>query len=411
MPLEPYSNAEILGRDRRPRRLGVAAPLLRYLLAGITAGRLTVVTPAGQRIERRAPYDGPEAVVVLHRWRALRRLVTGGDIGFAEAYVAGEWSTPDLVALIAMAAKNYESIERGVLGWAPFRAVNRIRHLRNANSKAGSRRNIAFHYDLGNDFYRLWLDPSMTYSSALFRDPGQSLEEAQRAKQAEVIERLQLAGGERVLEIGCGWGSLATRLAALGARVTALTLSQRQLAHTRELAEVQRVADRVDARLEDYRDTTGTFDRIVSIEMLEAVGEQYWPTYFAKLRERLRPGGKAVLKVITIAEDRFETYRKSVDFVQRYIFPGGMLPTRGVILRQARRAGLTLVATMPFGGSYAATLAEWRRRFLAAWPEIERLGFPPSFRRLWHYYLAYCEAGFRTGVLDVAFYVLAPAEI
>lgn len=406
MPLETRSNADILGREHRTRRLGLVGPLLRRLLAGIEAGRLTVVTPAGQRIEHRAAYDGPEAVLALHSWRALRRLVTGGDIGFAEAYIAGEWSTPDLVPLIEMATKNCHYLERAILGWVPARAINRIRHLRNGNSKAGSRRNIAFHYDLGNDFYRLWLDRSMTYSSALFRDPAQSLEEAQQAKQTEITDRLQLAGGERVLEIGCGWGALAARLAAAGARVTALTLSRQQLAHARATAEAEGVADRVDARLEDYRDTTGTFDRIVSIEMLEAVGEQYWPTYFAKLRERLCPGGKAVLQVITIAEDRFDNYRKGVDFVQRYIFPGGLLPTKEIILRQARRAGFGVASTMAFGGSYAATLAEWRRRFMAAWPEIERLGFPPSFRRLWQYYLAYCEAGFRTGVLDVAFYVL-----
>jgi len=407
MSLEGQSNTDILGTGRRPRGFGLVAPLLKRLLAGIEAGRLTIVTPSGQRIEHRAPQDGPEAVLAFHRWRALRRLIAGGDIGFAEGYIAGDWSTPDLPALIEMLAKNCDYFEHAILGWIPSRTVNRVRHLYNRNSKAGSRRNIAFHYDLGNDFYKLWLDQSMTYSSALFHDPTLSLEAAQQAKQDEIIDLVRLRGGERVLEIGCGWGSLAMRLAAAGAQVTALTLSQQQLTYARELARAEGLAGRVAVRLEDYRDATGTFDRVVSIEMLEAVGEQYWPIYFAKLRERLKRGGKAVLQVITIADDRFENYRQGVDFIQRYIFPGGLLPTKDIILSQAIRAGLSVMTVVPFGGSYAETLAEWQRRFKAAWPEIARLGFPASFRRLWEYYLAYCEAGFRAGILDVSFYVLA----
>ena len=407
MLLESRSDTDILNRGEGPRRLSLIVPLLKRLLAGLEAGRLTVVTPSGRRIEHRALRSGPEGVLVFHRWRALRRLLTSGDIGFAEGYIAGEWSTPDLATLIGMLAKNSEYFERAILGWVPLRALNRARHLLNRNSKAGSRRNIAFHYDLGNEFYQLWLDRSMTYSSALFDDLTLSLEHAQQAKLAEIINLLQLSGGERVLEIGCGWGSLAMRLAATGARVTALTLSARQLAYARELAQVEGVAERIDLRLEDYRNATGIFDRIVSIEMFEAVGEQYWPIYFTKLRERLKPGGKAVLQVITIADDRFETYRQGVDFIQRYVFPGGLLPTKDIIACHADRAGLLVAKIVPFGGSYAETLMEWRRRFKAAWPEIARLGFPSSFRRLWEYYLAYCEAGFRTGVLDVSFYVLA----
>jgi cyclopropane-fatty-acyl-phospholipid synthase len=407
MPLEGQSNTDVLGEERRGPRLSVVGRLLKRLLAGIEAGHLTIITPSGQRIEHRAPHDGPEAVLMIHSWRVLRRLVIGGDIGFAEAYIAGEWSTSDLTSLIVMLAKNCDYLERAVLGWVPARAVNRIRHLLNGNSKAGSRRNIAFHYDLGNDFYRLWLDQSMTYSSALFHDSAQSLEDAQWAKQAEIIKLLQLSGGEHVLEIGCGWGALAVRLAAHGARVTALTLSREQSMHARKLAYAEGLADRVDVRLEDYRNAGGSFDRIVSIEMLEAVGEQYWPIYFEKLRERLKIGGKAVLQVITIAEDRLENYRRGVDFIQRYIFPGGLLPTKKIIVSQAGKAGLTHVSTTSFGENYAETLAEWRRRFRAAWPEIARLGFPSSFRPLWEYYLAYCEAGFRAGFLDVSFYVLA----
>lgn len=406
MSPEGQSRTDILGRERRPRRLSLIGLLVTRLLAGIEAGRLTVITPSGQRIEHCAPQDGPEAVLIFHKWRALRRLITGGDIGFAEAYIAGEWSTPNLSTLIEMLAKNCDYLERAILGWVPERLVNRVRHRLNRNSRAGSRRNIAFHYDLGNDFYRMWLDQSMTYSSALFHDGTQSLEVAQQTKQEEIINLLQLNSGERVLEIGCGWGSLAMRLAAAGARVTALTISQQQLDYAKELAQAEGLADQLDLRLEDYRDAVGTFDRIVSVEMLEAVGEEYWPIYFAKLRERLKVGGRAVLQVITIADDRFENYRGGVDFIQRYIFPGGLLPTKDMILRHAVRAGLCQIWTAPFGSSYAETLAEWQRRFKAAWPEIMGLGFPPSFRRLWEYYLAYCEAGFRTGILDVSFYVL-----
>jgi cyclopropane-fatty-acyl-phospholipid synthase len=288
----------------------------------------------------------------------------------------------------------------------PLRPLHRLRHLLKANSKSGSRRNIAFHYDLGNDFYRLWLDRSMTYSSAIYENPEQSLEDAQQAKQQRILELLTLNGGERVLEIGCGWGSLAAGLARHGARVTAVTLSAQQLAGAQAFIAAESSADRVELRLQDYREVEGSFDRIVSIEMLEAVGEEYWPAYFTTLRARLRAGGKAVLQVITIREDGFERYRKSTDFIQRYIFPGGLLPSKAVIAEQAVRAGFSLTSVASFGDSYAITLVEWRRRFLSAWPEIEQLGFGPSFRRLWEYYLSYCEAGFRIGAIDVGLYLM-----
>ncbi len=288
----------------------------------------------------------------------------------------------------------------------PLRVFNRLRHRRNANTKTGSRRNIGFHYDLGNDFYRLWLDRSMTYSSALYETPEQSLEDAQQAKHRQIVDLLALRGGERVLEIGCGWGSLIGPLLHRGAQVTALTLSEQQLAYAQVVADRDSQRGHVELRLQDYRDVTGSFDRIVSIEMLEAVGEEYWPVYFTTLRARLRPGGKAVLQVITIREERFAGYRKGADFIQRYIFPGGLLPTKTIIREEAARAGLTLATATSFGDSYAVTLAEWRRRFLTAWREIEQLGYRPSFRRLWEYYLSYCEAGFRTRDLDVGLYVI-----
>jgi cyclopropane-fatty-acyl-phospholipid synthase len=406
MSLEGHTDAEILAGGHGLRLRGVVRPILKRLIAGIDAGRLTIVMPSGDRIDHQAATEGPEAVLVFHRWRALRRLIAGGDVGFAEAYIAGDWSSPDLTSLIALAAKNCDYLERAILGWVPLRALNRLRHLLNVNTKKGSRRNTAFHYDLGNEFYRLWLDRSMTYSSAIYASPGQSLEAAQQAKQQRIIDLLELRGDERVLEIGCGWGALAGRLAHQGAHVTGLTLSARQLAYAQASMVAEGLADRVELRLQDYRDTDGCFDRIVSIEMLEAVGEQYWPVYFATLRKHLKAGGKAVLQAITIDESRFETYRNSTDFIQRYVFPGGLLPTKALIAEQAERAGLALASVASFGDSYALTLAEWRRRFLGAWPAIEQLGFRPSFRRLWEYYLSYCEAGFHTKILDVDLYSL-----
>jgi cyclopropane-fatty-acyl-phospholipid synthase len=407
MSLEGEVKAKPLVGGRRWRLPGVSRPILRRLLACLDAHRLTIVTPSGARITHETAADGQEVILVFHTWRALRRLVSGGDIGFAEAYIAGEWSSPDLTALISMAAEHCDYLETAILGWVPLRALNRVRHRLKANTKVGSRRNIAFHYDLGNDFYRLWLDRSMTYSSALYDQPGLSLEDAQQAKQARIVDLLELRGGERVLEIGFGWGSLAVRIAGKGAWVTGITLSEQQLAHARDLVTAEGCAERIDLRLQDYRDVGGSFDRIVSIEMLEAVGEEYWPAYFTTLRERLKAGGRAVLQVITIREDRFESYRKSADFIQRYIFPGGLLPTKTIIAEEAGRAGLTLTSVAPFGDSYALTLVEWRRRFLEAWPAVERLGFQANFRRLWEYYLSYCEAGFRTGSISVDLYSLS----
>ncbi|HEX3864848.1 MAG TPA: cyclopropane-fatty-acyl-phospholipid synthase family protein [Stellaceae bacterium] len=407
MLFESEDNTPVVRSDRPLRHRGVITAILKRLLAGLPAGRLTVVTPAGEYIHYQAAAQGPEAVLVFHTWRALGHIILGGDVGFAEAYIAGEWSSPDLTALLAMAASNCDYFERAILGCVPLRIFNRLRHLLNANSKSGSRRNIGFHYDLGNDFYRLWLDRSMTYSSALYEAPGQSLEDAQQAKQRYILDLLALDGGERVLEIGCGWGSLAAQLTRLEARVTALTLSQQQLTHAQAVIGMHGRTGQAELRLQDYRDVDGRFDRIVSIEMLEAVGEQYWPVYFKTLRERLRPGGKAVLQVITIREERFAQYRKGVDFIQRYVFPGGLLPTMEIIRQQTECAGLRLASVKLFGESYALTLAEWRRRLLAAWPEIEQLGFQAPFRRLWEYYLSYCEAGFRAKDLDVGLYLIS----
>jgi cyclopropane-fatty-acyl-phospholipid synthase len=404
-----------MSSDGRAKTLGftggreesLAARVVRRIVAQIECGHISILLPSGERIEHAGDHAGPSATLVVHRWRAIRRLVSHGDIGFAEAYIDGDWSSPDLAALLELAAHNITVLDRKVSGFWAVRTLNRLLHLLRTNSRSGSRRNIAFHYDLGNEFYRCWLDSSMTYSSALYETAGQSLEDAQNAKHSRILDLLDLRGGENVLEIGCGWGALAVQLARAGAVVTGVTLSSEQLAFARQLVQREAIADKVSFEQADYRDTKGLYDRIVSIEMMEAVGEAYWPVYFKTLYDRLKSGGIAVLQVITIDEARFEAYRRSADFIQRYIFPGGMLPTKTIIGAQGAMAGLRLISTQSFGASYALTLAEWRKRFLAAWPDIAELGFSERFRRLWIYYFCYCEAGFRAAPVDVGLYVLA----
>jgi len=385
----------------------IAASVLRKLLSCLEYGRITVRMPSGLRLEHQTGKPGPEAVLVLHRWRALRRLLTGGDIAFAEAYMDGDWTSPDLPALLELAAVNISQIQDTIAGFLPVRLFNRLQHLVSANTRKGSRRNIAFHYDLGNDFYRQWLDPSMTYSSALYLSAGDTRDQAQENKLRRIAELVRLSGGN-ILDIGCGWGTLAARLAREASNVKGITLSTEQLAYGRDLVRREDADNRVELELQDYRDCQGSFDRIVSIEMLEAVGERYWPAYFDKLRQLLKADGRAVLQVITIDESRFESYRRGADFIQRYIFPGGMLPTKALIAEHARKAGMELVSSEFFGRSYALTLAEWRRRFRCNWAAIHELGFDQRFLRLWEYYLSYCEAGFNAGSLDVGIFVLEP---
>jgi cyclopropane-fatty-acyl-phospholipid synthase len=368
-------------------------------------GQLTVETPSGERLRFAAPEAGPTASLVLHRWRALRRLLLSGDVGFAEAYMDGDWSSPELADLIELASRNESHFGASARGMALLRFINRLRHLCRPNTRRGSKRNIAQHYDLGNAFYAQWLDPGMTYSSAIFADPAATLEEAQAAKIARAAALLDLRGGERVLEIGCGWGAMAETLAARhGCSVTGLTLSQEQLAFANERFTRAGIGERARAQFCDYRDVKGLFDRIVSIEMFEAVGEAHWPAYFNALRERMVAGGAAVLQVISIEDARFEAYRRGADFIQRYIFPGGVLPSVTVMREQIARAGLSLTHLETFGTSYARTLAEWQRRFQRAWNSIAVLGFDQRFKRMWEYYLASCEAGFRSGAIDVGLY-------
>jgi cyclopropane-fatty-acyl-phospholipid synthase len=388
----------------RPDLGWLSRRLSQILLSRIHDGRLTIVTPSGFRLSHGSD-DGPQGMLVLRRWRTLRRLLLQGDIAFAEAFLDGDWDSPDLPALIELAGRNIPTLSDAFDANWFHRLRNRVLHRLNANTRRGSKRNIRHHYDLGNDFYAAWLDHGMSYSSALFTADDQSLEDAQTEKQRRAVALLDVAGGETVLEIGCGWGGLAEHLVrGAGCQVTGVTLSAAQLEYaTRRLRAPDAGAD---LRLQDYRDVGGVFDRIVSIEMMEAVGQAYWPSYFATLHDRLKPGGVAVVQAITIREDQFEGYRRCTDFIQHYIFPGGMLPTISEIRRQTERAGMVLRSMETFGASYARTLAEWRRRFLAAWPDIERQGFDERFRRMWSYYLAYCEGGFRAGTINVGLYVL-----
>jgi cyclopropane-fatty-acyl-phospholipid synthase len=383
---------------------------LRKTLPPLQHGRLTIDFTAGERLIIDGRLPGPRAQMAVHSWKFLWRLISGADLGFAEAYIAGEISSPNLSVLLELAAQNCEM--KSWTRWLRAPGVlDRLHHASRRNSRRGSRRNIAAHYDLGNEFFAHWLDGGMNYSAAMFSSDGQSLEEAQLAELDRVSELLELSGGEAVLEIGCGWGALAERLIEHhGCHLTGITLSERQLTFAQK-----RLADRgldhwADLRLQDYRDTTGTFDRIVSIEMLEAVGAAYWPTYFDKLRAALQPGGVAVLQVITIGEGYFESYSRRPDFIQKYIFPGGMSPAASIIEREVATADLCLCSSEFFGKSYARTLGEWLRRFERAWPAIETQGFDARFKRIWEYYLAYCQAGFETGFLDVGLYKIRRPE-
>jgi cyclopropane-fatty-acyl-phospholipid synthase len=374
-------------------------------------GRLTLVTPAKSVLAFGPPGAEPSVSVAIHGVGVARRIVFNGTIGFAEAYMDGDWDCPDLVGLIRLAIANEGALGLDNDGHPVLRFLERVRHTLRRNTRRGSQRNISYHYDLGNAFYAAWLDPGMTYSSALFERPDEDLETAQNRKYRHVAALLALEPGQRVLEIGCGWGGFVDHaVSAHGCHVTGLTLSRQQRDYATDRLRRRGLASRAEIRLQDYRDAGGAFDRIASIEMIEAVGERHWNTYLARLRALLKPGGSAVLQAITIADARFESYRRCPDFIQRYIFPGGMLPSPSVLRQAAERAGFVVETGALFAASYARTLALWQERFQAAWPAIAALGFDRRFKRMWEYYLAYCEAGFRSGTLDVGLYRLVRQE-
>ncbi|MCG6939752.1 MAG: cyclopropane-fatty-acyl-phospholipid synthase family protein [Thiohalocapsa sp.] len=342
-----------------------------------------------------------------------RRIATRGHVGLGESYMAGDWDSPDVTALLHCLAANQHALVEVFEGSWLNRVASLFRHRRRANTKAGSRRNIEAHYDLGNAFYRLWLDPSMTYSAAVFEreadTPEETLAQAQHNKYRRLLGLLEATPGQHLLEVGCGWGGFARTAASAGLAVTGITLSREQLAWAETAVAGSALAERLAFRLQDYRDVTERFDHIVSIEMFEAVGEAYWPAYMAMLKRCLKPGGRAALQVITIADSEFDGYKASPDFIQHYIFPGGMLPTVGRFDAAAAEAGLGVVARSFHGLDYARTLAAWRERFETELPAVRALGYDERFIRMWRYYLSYCEAGFRDRRIDVMQVALAGA--
>ncbi|MES2770752.1 MAG: cyclopropane-fatty-acyl-phospholipid synthase family protein [Pseudomonadota bacterium] len=372
----------------------------------------TDVETEGQAI--RLGQGEPVFPLYVRHERMFKQILAKGDIGLAEAYLAGDWDAPDCAGLLCLLAKNRKVLKKAVYGaWYKLLSA-RCRHWLNGNSRRGSRRNILAHYDLGNAFYRAWLDPSMSYSSALYQTLNEeaknaSLEQAQQEKYRRILERLAAKPEQRILEIGCGWGGFAERAVAQGLRLTGLTLSPAQLDWARKRVPV------ADLRLQDYRDLalsieqkkTEAFDHIVSIEMFEAVGEAWWPSYFKTLAQALKPGGRALIQSIVIDDALFPAYRRGTDFIQQYIFPGGMLPSRKAFRTAAKKQGLSVHGEYSFGRDYARTLALWRGRFIEHWPQIRELGFDEHFRRLWLFYLNYCEAGFLAGNVDVVQFELA----
>lgn len=390
------------GSTARPYRPSRPMRLMLALGNRLAVGQVTVVLPDGSQRTFNGTEPGPTAIVQIHHDRLARRALTGGTLGFCEAYLDGDWSSPDVETLFVFFLMNQDHLQREMQGKHWFRALNYVRHLWRPNDRKGAKRNIHAHYDLGNRFYEAWLDPTMTYSSGLFVDGASDLEAAQRLKYASLADRIALSPDQNVLEIGCGWGGFAAYAAGeRGAKVTGITISQAQHDYAKQRVFKAGLAERVDIKLQDYRDVQGTYDSVASIEMFEAVGEKYWPTYFQTVRDRLKPGGHAGLQIITIADRFFDSYRRKADYIQRYIFPGGMLPSPQALRDQMGRVGLTVSETVGFGRDYAKTLRGWNERFQDAWPTIRPLGFDTRFKRLWEQYLHYCAAGFEVGTIDV----------
>ena len=380
----------------------IASRLVLKALDHLARGRLTARLPNGTTRVFGSADTGPEAEIEVTDWRFFRRILLDGDLGFAEAYMDGYCDSPDLPKLIALLAANDKALGRVTHSNVLHNVFLKLLHRRRDNSREGSKRNIHAHYDLGNKFYSLWLDPTMTYSSALFDgEKSKPLEDAQADKYDRILTQLGAKQGDSILEIGCGWGGFAEAAARRGMRVTGVTISREQLAFARDRLEKAGLGDRVDLQFCDYRDIKGSYDHIVSIEMIEAVGERYWPDYFATLKRHVLPGGSAIVQAIVIADDFFEGYRSRPDFIQTYIFPGGMLLSQQRIAEQCRRAGLKIAELYSFGLDYAHTLETWLGRFDNVADQVETLGFDQRFRRMWRYYLAYCAAGFSTRRTDV----------
>ena len=385
-----------------------AARAVFRLMLELKHGTLHIQLPDGDVLDfGTAAEGGLRASIRLHNWKPCAAALKSGDIGFAETFIAGDWSTPDLTTLLTLFIANREEVEKVIYGswWGSL--LYRAKHFFHRNSRRGSQKNIHAHYDLGNEFYRLWLDPTMNYSSAWFEgDRGGDLVRAQHAKVRRALAECDVRPGDRVLEIGCGWGALAEAAARdFGASVTGVTLSREQLAWGQQRLAAAGLPG--ELRYQDYRDIAdGPYDAVASIEMFEAVGREYWPGYFATLHDKLKPGGKACIQSICIRDDLFDRYVKSTDFIQQYIFPGGLLPSPSQFRAAAARAGLRIVNELDFGLDYAETLQRWRGQFLAAEGPVRRLGFDTRFMRIWEFYLGYCEAAFATGNTSVMQFTL-----
>ena len=404
--LPPSTDA---GAREKSARVPATARAALALLQRLRAGTLTVHTPDGATHQATgATRPELQATLNVHDWSIFAATMRTGDIGFAEGFMAGEWTTPHLPDLLRLLLANRDVMEKAIYGswWGSL--LHRLQHALHRNTRRGSRKNISAHYDLGNAFYTLWLDETMNYSSAWFDgDRAQPLAQAQTAKLCRAIAATGVRPGERLLEIGCGWGAVAESAARDGIEIVGLTLSTEQLAWAQARLVHAGVAQHADLRLQDYRDVPdGPFDAIVSIEMFEAVGREYWDAYFQTLQRLLKVGGRACVQAIVIREDLFERYANSSDFIQRYVFPGGMLPTSALFARHAEAAGLRVVDRFAFGLDYAETLRRWRHAFLARLDDVRRQGFDERFVRLWDFYLAYCEAAFDGGNTDVIQFTL-----
>ncbi len=388
----------VKGQDDLPRYFSQVFEIA----SKMASGRLDFVMPDGRIFRAEGAKPGPVAELHVHNTDTFARLIREGDLGFCDAYIDGWWSSPDLQAFLDLLHSGNDELYDGFPGMFIVRAYERLRHWMNRNTKEQAKKNISYHYDLGNDFYALWLDETMTYSSALFDTGQESLEAAQIAKYASIVDQMGVQPGDHVLEIGCGWGGFAEYAAKeRGLKVTGLTISKEQLKYAEERIEKAGLSGDVDFKLQDYRDERGTYDGIASIEMFEAVGEKYWPSYFDTLRERLKPGRNATLQIITLQEKRWETYRKGVDFIQKYIFPGGMLPSRTALEAEIHKAGLSIARSVEFGQSYSQTLRRWYDTFNDRWDDVAAQGFDDRFRRMWNFYLTSCAATFAGANCDV----------
>ena len=372
------------------------------LVGKLNSGRVDFILPDGRRFRAEGSKPGPVAEVKINNPDVFARLVREGDLGFCDAYLDGWWTTPDLQAFMDFIHADNDDMYDGFPGMALVRAWEKARFWFQSNTKRQALKNISYHYDLGNDFYSLWLDDTMTYSSALFNTSQESLEKAQIAKYASMVDQMGVKPGDHVLEIGCGWGGFAEYAAKeRGLKVTGLTISKEQLDYANKRIKSKGLSDKVNLKLQDYRDETGVYDGVASIEMFEAVGEKYWPVYFDKIKQCLKPGKQATLQIITIQDARWEVYRKSVDFIQKYIFPGGMLPSPSVLRKEVHKAGLSVQHSIEFGKSYSQTLRRWFEVFNNKWDNISAMGFDDRFRRMWNFYLTSCAATFESGNCDV----------